>query len=84
MLEGGEYAAEIIDLRPATGKIGRPFDAVYKFSANSRFCVGDLEFIFDLLHTAVQWSILGAGRKSVTYTRDGGMDKVTFNYATWT
>ena len=67
MLEGDVYAAEIIDLRPATGIIGRSFDAVQRFSANLRFCVGALEFTFDLLHRAVQWSIFGAGRKSITY-----------------
>ena len=67
MLEGDVYAAEIIDLRPATGIIGRSFDAVQRFSANLLFCVGALEFTFDLLHRAVQWSIFGAGRKSVTY-----------------
>ena len=67
MLEGHVYAAEIIDLRPATGIISHSFDAVQRFSANLRFCVGALEFTFDLLHRAVQWSIFGAGRKSVTY-----------------
>ena len=67
MLEGDVYAAEIIDLRPATGIIGRSFDAVQRFSADLRFCVGALEFTFDLLHRAVQRSIFGAGRKSVTY-----------------
>ena len=67
MLEGDVYAAEIIDIRPAAGIIGRSFDAVQRFSANLLFCVGALEFTFDLLHRAVQWSIFGAGRKSVTY-----------------
>ena len=67
MLEGDVYTAEIIDLRPATGIIDRLFDAVQRFSANSRFCVGALEFTFDLLHRAVQWSIFGAGRNSITY-----------------
>ena len=67
MLEGDVYVAEIIDLRPAAGIIGRLFDAVQRFSANSRFCVGALEFTFDLLHRAVQWSIFGAGRNLVTY-----------------
>ena len=81
MLEGDVYAAEIIDLRPATGIIGRSFDAVQRFSANLRFCVGTLEFTFDLLHRAVQWSIFGAGRKSVTYaiTKTMGIYGVTFN-----
>ena len=54
MLEGGVCAAEIIDLRSATGKPGRPFDAVHKFSSNLQFCVGALEFTFDLPHRAVQ------------------------------
>ena len=67
MLEDDVCAAKIIDLRPATGKIGHPFDDVHKFSDNLRFCVVTLEFTFDLLHRAVQWSIFGAGQKSVTY-----------------
>ena len=67
MLEGGVFAAEIVDLWPATGKIGHPFDAVHKFLVNLWFCVGALKFTFDLFHRAVQLSIFGAGRKSVTY-----------------
>ena len=62
MLEGGVCVAEIIDLQPATGIISCSLDAVHKLSANSRFCVGTLEFTFDLLHRAVQWSIFGAGQ----------------------
>ena len=53
MLEGDVFAAETIYLQPATGKIGRPFDAVHKFLANSRVWVGALECTFDLLHKAV-------------------------------
>ena len=49
---GGVCVAEICNLRPATGKIGRPFDAVHKFLANLQFYVGALEFTFDLLHRA--------------------------------
>ena len=61
MLEGDVCAAEIIDLLPATGIISHPFNGVHRFSANSQFCVGALEFTFYLLHRAVQWSIFGAG-----------------------
>ena len=32
--------------------------------------MGALEFTFDLLHRAVEWLILGAGRKSVTYANE--------------
>ena len=67
MLEDDVIAAKIINLWPATGIIDRPFDAVYQFLANLRFCVGALEFTFDLPHRAVQRSIFGAGRKLVTY-----------------
>ena len=63
ILEGNVCVAEIIDLRPATGKIGHPFNAVHKFSANLCFFVDALEFTFDLLHRAVQWSRYGAGQK---------------------
>ena len=53
MLEGNVRVAEIINLQPATGIIGCSFDAMFQFSANSRLCVGALEFTFDLLHRAV-------------------------------
>ena len=66
MLEGDVCAAEIINLQPATGIIGRSFDDVYRFSANLH-CMGTLECTFDLLHRAVQCSIFGAGQKLVTY-----------------
>ena len=72
MLEGDVCAAEIIDLQPATEIIGYPFDAVHRFLANLLFCMGALEFTFDLLHRAVQWWILGAGRKLVTYATPFG------------
>ena len=69
MLEDDVCAAEIINLRPATGKIGHPFGDVHKFSANLRFYVGTLEFTFDLLHRAVQWSIFFFFFFSVTYVQ---------------
>ena len=58
MLVGGVCGPKNIDLRPATGIIGRSFDAVHRFLASSRFCVGTLEFTFNLPHRTVQWSIL--------------------------
>ena len=53
-----------IDLWPAIGIISCSFNAVHRFQPIRGFA---LEFTFDLLHRAVQWSIFGAGRKSVTY-----------------
>ena len=65
MLEGDVRASKGINLQPAAGLFSQSFNAVHQFMANSRFCLGALEFTFDLLHRVIQWSIFGAEKGSV-------------------
>ena len=68
MLESDVCASKSIDLLPATGIIGCPFDAMHQFLDNSRFCMGTLELTFDLLHRTVQWLILVLDENWQVYT----------------
>ena len=58
MLEGNVMCIQEHQSWPAIGIIGCSFDAVCWFSANLRFCVGTLEFTFDLLQYSGRFLVL--------------------------